>query len=161
MKRLFTYAFVLLVFFSSCTEEKEYQYGITDVNVGNENGDKNNRKSTTEFISIAYTDVFGARIPQTKLVNLSVVYSSFGDLNVIEERIISNFLNDPAAVIPATPVVNGDTTQFIINCYKKFYNREPSEIEKYFWLGQIKTNASATPSAIYFAMMTSDEYRFY
>ena len=161
MKKHFTYLLFLAAVFSSCTEEKEYQYGITDVTVGNENGDKNNRKSTTEFISIAYTDVFGNRIPQSKLVNLSVVYSSFGDLNVIEERIISNFLNDPAAVIPATPAVNGDTTQFIINCYKKFFNRDPGEIEKYFWMGQIRTNASATPSAIYFAMMTSDEYRFY
>ena len=152
---------VSLVFLFSCTTDKKYQYEVTPVNVGQEGTEKTNRKSTTEFISIAYSDVFGTNIPQSKLVNLSVAYSSFGDMKVIEERIIKNFLNDSTAVIPSLPSVNGDTTLFVVNSYKKFYNREPNQFEKHYWKELIRTNSLVTPVTIYYAMMTSDEYRFY
>lgn len=160
MKRIFFISLVLLISVS-CTKEKKYQYLVNDVSVDDNSTEKTHRKSTTEFISIAYADLFGTSIPQSKLVNLSVAYSSFGDLAVIEERIISNFLNDPSVVIPAQPSVNGDTTQFIVNLYKKFYNREVTEFEKHYWINLIRNNTNATPFTIYFAMMTSDEYRFY
>lgn len=114
--------FIMLTLFFACTKEKKYQYDINDVAVGQDGGNKTNQKSTTEFISIAYADLFGTNIPQTKLVNLSVVYSSFGDLKVIEERIISNLLNDSSAIIPALPSVSGDTILFIVNTYKKFFH---------------------------------------
>jgi hypothetical protein len=147
--------------FFSCTEEKKYQYGVDTVDVNQGGGQKTNQKSTTEFISIAYSDLYGTIIPQTKLVNLSVAYSSFGDLKVIEQRIIANFLNDTAINLPNVPAVNGDTILFITNTYKKFFNREPNEFEKYKWKDMVQNNSSVTPMTIYFALMTSDEYRFY
>jgi hypothetical protein len=156
---LFLFSLLALAF--SCSKEKKYQYEVNPVSVGDEGGEKNTRKSTTEFISIAYSDLFGTSIPQSKLVDLSVVYSSFGDLNVIEERIIANFLSDSSVVVPPVPAVNGDTTQFIINCYTKFFNRNPNAIEKHYWKELIRTNNAVTPFTIYYAMMTSDEYRFY
>ncbi len=159
MKNIFL--LIAITFFFSCTEEKKYQYEVTPVGVGNGGGVKTNQKSTTEFISIAYSDLYGTVIPQTKLVNLSVAYNSFGDLKVIEQRIIANFLNDTTIHLPTTPSVGGDTTLFIINSYKKFYNREPNAYEKFKWLDLIRSNSSATPTTIYFALMTSDEYRFY
>jgi hypothetical protein len=131
------------------------------VGIGQEGGAKTNRKSTTEFISIAYSDLYGTNIPQSKLINLSIVYSSFGDLKLIEDRIISNFLNDSNTVIPTTVSVAGDTVVFISNTYKKLYNRVPNELEKHYWYEVIKTNSAVTPTTIYYAMMTSDEYRFY
>ncbi len=160
MRLISTYA-VLIILFASCTKEKKYQYGVNPVTVGEENGNKNNVKSTTEFISIAYSDLFNTNIPQSKLINLSVAYASFGDFKIIEQRIISSFLNDSNVVIPSQPAVNGDTTQFIINCYKKFYNRLPNDLEKHYWKESIRTNTSVTPITIYYALMTSDEYRFY
>ena len=152
---------ILLITLFACTTDKKYQYDVNPVTVSQQGGDKTNRKSTTEFISIAYSDLFGTYIPQSKLINLSIAYSSFGDLKVIEERIIKNFLNDSNAVVPSLPSVNGDTSLFIINSYKKFYNREPNEFEKHYWKELIHINVSATPATIYYAMMTSDEYRFY
>jgi hypothetical protein len=155
--------YILIIFISllSCTEEKKYQYEVNPVTVSKNNGEKNNRKSTTEFISIAYSDLFGTSIPQTRLINLSIAYSSFGDLKVIEERIIKNLLNDSNVVIPTSPSVGGDTMLFVSNTYKKFFNREPNEFEKHYWKELISTNSDVNPSTIYYAMMTSDEYRFY
>lgn len=153
--------FSLLCFIFSCTEEKKYQYEVDPVGVGNGGGEKTNQKSTTEFISIAYSDLFGTSIPQSKLVNLSVAYNSFGDLKVIEERIISNLLNDTTIHLPISPAVNGDTSLFISNTYKKLYNREPNAYEKFKWIDIIRSDVNANPTTIYFALMTSDEYRFY
>ncbi|HQV99969.1 MAG TPA: hypothetical protein PLZ91_06580 [Bacteroidia bacterium] len=147
--------------FFSCSEEKKYQYGLDPVDVTLGGGQKTNQKSTTEFISIAYSDLYGTIIPQTKLVNLSIAYSSFGDLKIIEQRIIANFLNDTTIHLPTIPAVNGDTMLFITNTYKKLYNREPNEFEKFKWQDLVRNNTAVTPTTIYFALMTSDEYRFY
>jgi hypothetical protein len=155
------YIITIFIFVLSCTEEKKYQYEVVPVTVSKNNGEKNNRKSTTEFISIAYSDLFGTSIPQSRLINLSIAYSSFGDLKVIEERIIKNLLNDSNVVIPNTPSVGGDTILFVSNTYKKFFNREPNEFEKHYWIELIRNNSDVNPSSIYYAMMTSDEYRFY
>jgi hypothetical protein len=157
--QIFVWVYLLSTF--ACTTEKEYQYEVYSVTTGKNAGDKSNRKSTTEFISIAYADLFGTYIPQSKLINLSIAYSSFGDYKVIEERIIKNFLNDSNVAIPQTPSVNGDTLLFISNTYKKFYNRDADEFEKHYWKELIRTNSMVTPAIIYYAMMTSDEYRFY
>lgn len=157
----FSIPVIIIFLFSSCTKEKKYQYGIVPVSVSSDGSDKKNTKSTIEFISIAYADLFGAGIPQSKLINLSSAYASFGDRKVIEERIIKNLINDSAAVIPAFPSINGDTLLFIENCYKKFYNRIPGSFEKHYWKELIRTNANVNPEVIYYSMMTSDEYRFY
>ncbi|MCC7232483.1 MAG: hypothetical protein IT242_06025 [Bacteroidia bacterium] len=154
---VFTAAILLL----SCDKEKKYQYELTGVTVSQNGGGKTTPKSTTEFISIAYSDLFNTTIPQSRLVNLSVAYASFGDLKVIEDKIIRNFLNDTAAVIPAQVSENGDTSLFISKTYNRFFNRDPNEYEKYFWKNLIRDDASITPVVVYYAMMTSDEYRFY
>ncbi|HNS12077.1 MAG TPA: hypothetical protein PKM97_05645 [Bacteroidia bacterium] len=151
----------LTCLFFSCNTEKEVEYEVDPVSVTQGGGNKNNQKSTTEFISIAYADLFGTEISQARLVNLSIAYSSFGDLRVIEDRIIRNFLNDSTAIIPSTPSVNGDTILFINNSYKKFFNREATEFEKYQWLSMIRSSTVAGPLTVYYSLMTSDEYRFY
>lgn len=151
----------MLIFFSSCTAEKEYQYEVDTVSIDQEGSDKSNQKSTDEFIAIAYADLFGTTIPQNKLVNLNTAYTAFGDKKVIEERIVRNFLNDPAVIIPSQPAVGGDTVLFIVQCYEKFYNRTPTEFEKYNWKKLIAGDPNVKPLTIYYAMMTSDEYRFY
>ena len=152
---------VIFIVVFACTKEKKYQYEVNPVSVEQQSGDKSNRKTTTEFISIAYADLFARNIPQSKLINLSIAYSSFGDLKVIEEKIIKNFLNDSTVIIPSSISINGDTIMFIINSYKKFYNRNPNEFEKHYWKEIISSNAFINPSIIYYALMTSDEYRFY
>ncbi|REJ80936.1 MAG: hypothetical protein DWQ44_04250 [Bacteroidetes bacterium] len=161
MSKLKIIFFLIVPVILSCTKEKKYQYEVDPVSVSQSISDKTNQKSSAEFISIAYADLFGTSIPQTKLVNLSIAYSSFGDLKLIEDRIIRSFLNDTSAQIPVTPAVNGDTALFIRNTYIKFYNREPGEFEQQQWINLIRNNSAVNPTTIYYAIMTSDEYRFY
>ncbi len=160
MKKIIFLVLFLPILFS-CSRENKYEYEVNPVNVSQNGGVKNSQKTTAEFISIAYADLYGIQIPQSRLVNLSIAYSSFGDQKVIEDRIIRNFINDTLAIIPDSVVINGDTSAFIVKAYKKFFNREPSEFEKYTWKNTIRQDASINPLMVYYTLMTSDEYRFY
>jgi len=151
--------FLLIVFYTSCKKDDDYIYQLQNVNVKQAGAEKVNSKNTTEFISIAYSDLFGFSISQVDLVKLNTVYSAFGDKKLIEDRIIRNFLNKGGLQIPLT--IPSDTSAFVISTYKKFYNREPNAFEAYYLKQQIKLNASLKPLVIYYSLMTSDEYRYY
>lgn len=159
--RKYLLVIILFTIICSCKKEKTFLYDVDTVNINSGGGIKGNVKSTTEFISIAYADLKGSNISTTELQNLSTVYDAFGDKKLIEDRIIRKFINDPGSIIPMTVSVNGDTTKFIVNTYKKFYNREPNEFEKYYLKEELRTNTSYNALIVYYSMMTSDEYRYY
>ena len=73
----------LIITGSSCKKEltKEYVYIVDSVNVTKSGVYKPNTKNNIEFISIAYSDLFGATISNDKLTNLSIAYDAFGDKN--------------------------------------------------------------------------------
>ena len=158
LKNLFI-SFIILSTLS-CKKESSYLYEVNPVSVNSNGGIKSNVKTTTEFISIAYADLKGTNISSSELQNLSIVYTAFGDKKLIEDRIIRKFLNDPNTIIPAAVSVNGDTLLFLVNSYKKFFNREPNEFEKFYLIEEIRSN-TIDARIIYYSMMTSDEYRYY
>lgn len=149
----------VLVLFSCKKEGKEYVYQVDKVNVSQAGAEKPNVKTSTEYISIAYSDVFGSNIPTNRLDDLKQIYIAFGDVGVTEDLIIRNFIADPAANIPSIVEMNANPSQFVINAYKKVFNREPSEYELWFMTDYISKDASVTPEVIYYALMTSNEYR--
>lgn len=162
MKNRFSkFGLLMLVFVAITGCRKDTVFEVNPVTVSQNGGVKSNAKSTLEFISIAYSDLFGTSISQTKLVELNQVYSAFGDKKIIEDRIVRNFLNTSGVQVPVLPSVNGDTAAFIAKTYEKFYNREPNAFESYYLKEQIRFNAVLKPVVIYYAFMTSDEYRYY
>lgn len=154
-------AFITVLVITGCTKEKDMVYEVNPVQVQSGNPVKNHVKNTSEFVSIVHADLFGTHVTQAELVKLNTVYTAFGDKKVIEDIIVKNYLNDPAVSIPSVPAVNGDTSRFITDTYKKFYNREPDVFEAYYLKEQVRLNASLDPMVIYYVFMTSDEYRFY
>lgn len=155
-------ATVLLVA-GSCKKDppKTYIYGVNGTTVTQDGVAKPNVKSTLEFISIAYSDLFGTTIDQTTLTELGTAYSAFGDKKLIEDLIIRNFLNSQNASIPTVTQMNSDVKQFVVNTYKKFYNREPNEFELWQFTNLINSDSTMTPEMVYYAFMTSNEYRYY
>lgn len=149
--------------FSSCKKETEktYIYTVNDVSVSQSGVSKPNVKSTIEFISIAYSDLFGNTISQSTLTNLSIAYSAFGDKKLVEDLIIRNFLNTQGVSIPTSTLMKADISKFVKESYSKFYNREPNEFELWQLTELIKNDADATPELVYYAFMTSNEYRYY
>lgn len=153
--------FTLYFVFSSCKKEASYLYETNPVDVTQDGGDKTNVKSTIEFISIAYTDIFGREIPNAKLVSLNTAYLSFGDKKLVEDMIIRNFLNDTTSTIPTMQQMRADVPQFVTTAYNKLLNRNPNEFEKFFISSIIEKDASVSPVMLYYAIMTCNEYRYY
>jgi len=140
---------------------KSYIYDVNNVAVSQAGVSKPNVKSTIEFISIAYSDLFGNTIDQTKLTELGTAYDAFGDKKIIEDLIIRNFLKAPGVSIPTVAAMNADVHLFVVNTYKKFYNREPNEFELWQLNNLIQNDPNSTPELIYYSFMTSNEYRYY
>src|SRR5689334_8982385 len=130
MKKIFFVACLFLAV--ACSKEKTYLYEVNPVNVTQQNGVKGTAKSTTEFISIAYADLFGTTISNDDLTKLFTAYSSFGDKKLIEDRIIRQFLDLPGTNIPTSQQMRNDIPTYITNSYKKLFNRNPNEFEKYY-----------------------------
>lgn len=152
---------VLLLMAASCTKEKDYIYEVNTVQVHSTGGGKNTAKTSAEFITIAYADLFGTQIPQQGLLRLSVLYDAMGDKKLMEDRILLNMLSQSNVQIPSVPHVNGDTAAFIQQTYRKLYNRDADAFEVYYLKEQIRLNPAFTPRVIWYALMTSDEYRYY
>jgi hypothetical protein len=152
---------ILVLALSSCKKDTDFIYGVEDVNIQKPDANKPNVKSTFTFISIAYSDLLGANISQTQLVELQTAYAGFGDQRMIEQMIIKNFLNDGGVDIPSQTEMNANVEQFIKDSYVKFFNRLPNEFELWHIENEIAGDNTITPELVYFAMMTSNEYRYY
>ena len=146
----------------SCKKEKKAVYGLNDVNISQNSANKDHLKSTTEFISIAYSDIFGTVITTDKLADLSTMYRAFGDKKLIEEMVIKNFLNESTIQIPQIDRTSEITIQnFVSNSYKKLFNRTPDEYELWFVTDMILKDDALIAELIYFSLMTANEYRYY
>ena len=152
---------ILLIGFTSCKKETEYIYEVNDVQVSQENIGKGIPKSTIEFLSIAYSDIFGNTISQNQLNRLSLLYLAFGDKKLLEDLLIKNMINRPESLLPSNQTMRADVDLFIVNAYQKLYNRSPNELEVFTLKKNINENAQMTSVMVYYAMMTSDEYRYY
>ncbi len=151
----------LFFLITACEKDKDILYYVEPVTVQQSGSGKNKVKSTVEFITIAWADLFGSPIPQQELVKLNTVYTAFGDKYLVEDRILQNLLNKPGIQVPANTNVNGDTLKFIENTYKKLYNRSPDAFEQYYLKEQIRLNPFMNSTVIWYALMSADEYRYY
>jgi len=145
----------------SCKKHEINQYEINNVNVTSNSGSKNNLKNDLQLISIMYSDLYGNSIPSTTLQNLYNGYISFGDKNIIVEKITQNFLLDPLAVVPSDSIMRLDPDTYITNAYKKFLIRTPSEAELWYIKNTIEQSNNLTSRDVYYAILTSEEYKHY
>ena len=153
--------FSVLILFS-CKKEKNVIYKLNDVTIEQNSTNKDHLKSTTEFISIAYSDIFGTVISTNKLADLTTIYKAFGDKKLIEQMVIKNFLNEPTIQIPQIDRSSMSTiNNFVTDAYKKLYNRNPDEYELWFVADLITKDDDLTAELVYYSLMTSNEYRYY
>lgn len=147
--------------FASCKKETIFIYGIEDVDVRRNGGNKQNLKNEIEFISIAYNDIFGTSPSQSMLSQLSLIYLAFGDKKLLEDLIIKNMLNHASAQIPSDTQMRSNVEEFVHELYLRLYNRSPDEFEAWKLREFIESDPNLNVKEIYYAMMTADEYRYY
>ncbi len=157
--------FVLLTGFSlvttSCNKEKRYVYEVQEQQLYQSANDKRNLKTTTQFITIAYNDLFGTNISTTELNKLDVGLQAVGDKSVVQDMIVKSFINRSGIQIVSNTVMRNDIPVFVQGCYLRFYNRQPTETEMWKMKNLIESNTDLTPQLVYYSFMTSEEYKYY
>ena len=152
---------LVIIVGASCKRQEVNQYDINKIQVNEDGHQKKNIKSDVQFISLLYSDLYETSISSEKLKNLELLQSSFGDKNVVIERISQNMLSDPFAVIPADSTMYSNTKSFIISTYNRFYTRQPSEAEIWYLEDLITKNPNLTTKEFYYGFITSEEYKYY
>lgn len=151
----------LLLTLAACQAEEVYLYEVNPVEVTQPGADKVNQKSDLEFLSLAYSDLFGSTIPANELNRMVIAYESMGDKALVADMIIRNLLNSPGVQIPSGSSMRANPDQFITDTYRKFFIREPGEYERWYLRQLITEDPDMTPEMIYYAFLTSAEYRYY
>jgi hypothetical protein len=151
----------LLLCTSACTKERIIGYEVDQVNVLEDKSRKNKKKNDAEFISILYTNLYQTAISPNQLYKTQNVLYSIGDQDVANEMLLSNYFNTSGITIPKDAVMRTDIDAFIINTFKRFYVRYPSEGEKAFFKQYITNNKAVTVEMVYTAFACSKEYQYY
>ena len=136
-------------------------YEVTPVTLYTSNAEKNKQKSSIQYISILFSDLFNQTLPGSDLNNLGEVILSNGDKGLVNQMILERFLTLPGIQIPTQAQMNADIDSFIISAYQRFYLRNPTDYEKYYLKNLIQNDASVTPEIVYAAFSLSNEYMFY
>ncbi len=161
---LMVFLLAVVLLYSGCntkTIEDRYIYEVQTKEIYQSASQKQTLKTTTQFVSIAYSDLFNSSITNDKLNSLDIAYQSLGDKKVIEDMIIKTFLEQASSFVPSNTVMRSDIPTFVQNTYLRFYNRKPNEFEAWKVKDMIEKNTDITPKMIYYTLMTSDEYRYY
>lgn len=161
MKATYILPIILLMFFASCKKERQVVYEVQEQEIYQNSSEKRNLKTTTQFISIAYNDIFGNNITSTELNKLDIAYQAFGDKYILEDMIIKSLLNRQGAQIPTDQQMRSNVTAFVESAYLKFYNRKPNEFETWKLKDIIDKNTDITVKTVYYSLMTSEEYRYF
>lgn len=150
---------VVLLILSCKNDEPQYVYVVDKQLVTDAGAEKPNVKSSTEYIAIAHSDALGSAISNKLLSDLKNIYIAFGDKGVTENVIIKNFLAAPQTEVPNQVEMRADIDAFIVQAYRQIFNRPPTGYEAWYLKSLIEENDTLQPKVIYYALMTSNEYR--
>ena len=164
------FLFLLLTTGLSCKKEittirevvpDNYIYGINGDTLYQSNVEKTKQKSSEQYLSILYANLFQSTIPPSDLAQLSELRLASGDKQLIDELVLNNYINGGGAIIPSDAEMRADIGQFIENTYIRFFLRLPSPYEVYELREMIESDLELTPELIYQGFALANEYQFY
>lgn len=161
MYKLLTILALFILTMSSCKKEYNYIYDVGTEVVYSSNGEKNKEKSSTQFISILYSNLFQSTVTQQQLNDLSELRLAIGDKQIADNLIINAYVHNGAVQIPTNAAMRTDINLFVENTYLRFFLRKPTPYEAQFMKESIEADVGMTPDLIYSAFAESNEYKFY
>ena len=153
--------FSIIILFSQCKKEYKTTYGVNNQPIYEDKALKTKSKSEAEYISILYTNLYQTPISPTILYRTQNIIYSIGDRTLAYELVLSNYFNKSGLKIPENSEMRSNVDSFIIETYKRFYLRFPSEGEKWYFKNYINSNPNVTVEMVYTSFAASDEYAFY
>ena len=154
-------AAVLLLSLAACRREEYHIYEVNPVDVQGVNYGKNKQKTTEQYIAILHANLFQKALSANQQVEISNLIESIGDKQVGFEMVVSNFMNRPDVIIPDMSEMRADVDAFIMDTYRRFLIRLPTEAEKAWFRNFIETNTFVTPEIVYLSFALCDEYQYY
>ena len=164
--RIFKYTGIAIVvlFAFACKKKDTNTYGVVHTPSYGDNLNKDKSKSNIEFHSILSTNLFQKPSSINELSRIDRVMQSCGDKSLINEVIISNYMNSSTVKLPSRKMMTDSTERFVEETFVRFFIRRPTEAEKTWFINFInanKSNPSFRPELVYTAFAASDEYMFY
>lgn len=155
------FAALLLLSLVACRREEYLIYEVDPVDVQGVNYGKNKQKTTEQYIAILHANLFQKALSANQQVEISNLIESIGDKQVGFEMVVSNFMNRPDVIIPEMSEMRADVDAFIMDTYRRFLIRLPTEAEKAWFRNFIETNTFVTPEIVYLSFALCDEYQYY
>lgn len=153
-----------IVLLQACKKDRNTRYEVVETPSYGNNLNKDKDKTNIEFHSILTTNLFQKPSSINELSRTDRVIQSCGDKTLINEVIISNYMNSGSVKLPSRKMMTDSTDRFIEETYVRFFIRRPTEAEKAWFTNFInanKSNPNFTPELVYTAFSASDEYMFY
>ncbi len=150
--------------FVQCRKNTNTRYEIDETASYGDNLNKDKDKTNIEFHSILTTNLFQKPSSINELTRTDRVIQSCGDKTLINEVIISNYMNSSNVKLPSRKMMTDSTERFVEETYVRFFIRRPTEAEKTWFINFInanKSNPNFRPELVYTAFSASDEYMFY
>jgi len=144
----------------ACTKEQRV-YEIQDLTILPVNSEKNKPKTASQYISILHVNLFQRAISPNRMLDALKAIESIGDKQVAYDILVSKYMNDGSVILPTKEEMLADPDQFIIDTYKRFFIRAPTEAERTWMRNYIDSKPTVTPELIYFAFATSNEHFHY
>jgi hypothetical protein len=152
---------ILTITLFSCKKEYRYIYDVGNEVVYENNSEKNKQKSSAQFISILYSNLFQSSISLQESNQLSELRMAVGDKQVADNLIINNYVNSAGVNLPSDTDMRADIPKFVEETYIRFYLRKPTPYEAKFLKEEIENDPGLSPKLIYAAFAESNEYKFY
>ena len=161
MKKLFLLSLCFSLVFAACKKEEDITYGVNQVNADSYNSGKDKLKSTFQYISILYANLFQKALSANELVEITNCIESIGDKEVAHEIVLSNFMNKTGVIMPSDSLMRTDVDVFLEETYKRFFIRNITEAEREYFTNFLETHPNVSVEMIYTAFSLSNEYQFY
>jgi hypothetical protein len=136
-------------------------YNVDTVYVYGSNVEKTKQKTSTQYLSILFADVFQQTIPSRTLTDLDELNLALGDKVLANGLVINGFVNSGSAIIPTDAEMRADVDAFAEDTYRRFYLRKPTAYEKHYMVELINGDPGLTPKLLYSSFAESNEYLFY
>lgn len=146
---------------AGCQKEEVKVFEVEQITLYNSASEKKNLKSDAQFLSILYTDLFGISITAQEMSILARSYNSFGDKSLVIDMLIRTMLVSGTAEVPSNTAMRADIEGFVAQAFKRFYVRNATAQEVWFFNNLIKNEPDLLPTDVYYALLTANEYRYY
>ena len=104
---------MVVISMTSCKKDVIATYDVNDVDIEDKSLIKDRSKSNKQFISILYTTLHQKAISSNQLIRTERVIESFGDKALINEVIVSNYMNSGNVVMPTDEEMRADLDSFV------------------------------------------------